>query len=309
MKRSTTIFICLGLFFFFVLIGFPFQNLRGFIFNKIYKQTGVLIVSEDMYLTLLGWPGIGLRNVTATLPPQILGEELDISAQKITLRVGIGGLIPPSLSYSVSVKGMKKGGDLYLKLSQLQSRGQQLSSCSVSFEADGVHLDQLGLGSSPSDLLSGVVTGDGYVSLDLTDLSKTNGTVRLTIDKLRSPGANLQGIVIPPIRFGNLQAKLFAKNGNVDIGGLQWGGKESDMDGSLTGDLRLGKGLFQSYLNLTALRLKMTDQFRDDPNSATIVSTLNSVDNRTPGTYALKWTQGIDKIAENFLYSLPEKLD
>ncbi len=309
MKRNSTILICVGLFFFFLVVRFPFQNLRGFIFTKIYKQTGVLIVSEDMYLTLFGWPGVGLRNVTATLPPQILGDELEIAAHKITIRVGVGSLLPPSLSYSIYVGGMKKGGDLFIKLSRLEMKGQQLVSLSSYFDADGVHLEQLGFGSGPSDTLTGVATGDGSFTIDFTDLSKTSGSLRLSIEKLRSPGANLQGIVIPPIRFGTLQAKLGGKAGSMEISKLEWGGGESDMQGSLTGDLRLGRDIYQSFLNLTALKLKMTDKFRDDPNSATIVSTLNSVDNRTPGTYALKWTQGIDKIAQNFLYALPEKLN
>jgi len=310
MKRSTsTILICVALFLFFFVARFPFQNLRGFIFTTIYKQTGVLVVSEDMYLTFFGWPGIGLRNVTVTLPAQMLGEELEIAAQKVTIRVGIGGLFPPNLSYSVYMGGMKKGGDLFLKLTHLTTKGQQLISVNSYFDADGVHLEQLGFGSGPSDTLSGVLTGDGSLSMDLTDLSKTNGSVRLNIEKLKSPGANLQGIVIPPIHFGTLQAKLGAKNGSVELGQLQWGGNDSDIQGSLTGDLRLGRDIYQSFLNLTALKLKMTDKFRDDPNSATIVSTLDSVDNRTRGTYALKWTQGIDKIAQNFLYALPEKLN
>ena len=62
MKRPklSTIFIGFGLFIFFLLLRFPYQNVRGWLFGLIYKNTGIYVLADEIYLSLFGWPGVGI---------------------------------------------------------------------------------------------------------------------------------------------------------------------------------------------------------------------------------------------------------
>src|SRR5437899_1786864 len=53
--KISTIFICIGLFLFFLLICFPYQNLKGYIFGRIFKETGITVVADDIYPSFFGW--------------------------------------------------------------------------------------------------------------------------------------------------------------------------------------------------------------------------------------------------------------
>ena len=88
MKRKLIVKI-LGfstLFLIMVFIFFPVNNLKGYIFERVYSQSGILLVPESIYFTLFGLPGVGMKNVGVTLP---LGDqELDLWSRKVTLQIG-----------------------------------------------------------------------------------------------------------------------------------------------------------------------------------------------------------------------------
>ena len=52
------------LFFVALFILFPINNLKGYIFDKVYRESGVLLVSDSIYFSLFGMPGIGMKNVS-----------------------------------------------------------------------------------------------------------------------------------------------------------------------------------------------------------------------------------------------------
>jgi type II secretion system protein N len=295
--RLSTLFICFLMFVFFVVILFPYQSLKGYIFNRIYKQTGIYLVADDIYLSLFGWPGIGMKNVDATIP--FNGRELEFSSQKMIARVGLAGLFPPTASYSLKATGLKKGGDLFAKFSQ--NKG----GTNAQFWTEEVNLEQFF--TSSTDAVKGIITSDGSLSYDATDLSKSQGYVNLNLTKLKTPAQNLQGIIIPDVNFGAIKSKINIRNGGVEINSFQMGGTNSDVTGSISGDIRLGTNLMRSVLNIT-LRLELSNQFRDNPNSATIVSVFNSIDNTKPGTYAMKWATSVEGIVNNLWNALPTKV-
>lgn len=299
-----TILCSFGIFAFFVFLLFPLQNLRSYIFNQIYRQSGILIMAEDLSLTVLGWPGLEMKNVEVTLPPQFLGDEVDLSAKWMVVRVGIGGLLPPALSYSMSLSSLKKGGDLYFRLSRAQMKNQMLVSANITVSADEMNLEQLPLG--PGETFLGKLSSNTSIALDMSDLSKTTGDIDISIQGLKTPAQNLQGIIIPAINWGVLKAKINIRNGVADIRNFQIGAPGSDVQGSIAGEIRLGSNMMTSFLNINSFKLSFSPAFLKNPNSDTIISTLNSIDKRTPGTYSLKWNKGIGAIAENALINLPE---
>jgi len=300
MKRPkiTTVLICFGLFLFFLILRFPFQNLRGFVFGKIYKETGIQVAAADLYLSIFGWPGVGMRNVDVSIP--VGRDELDVSAEKLVARVGLGGLIPPRPSVSVNARGLKKGGDVWVKVTPGKT------NTSASFDAEAVNLEQFAF-AGPNQLIRGKLQGDGSFFFDASDLAKSSGNAEFSIEKLKTPAQNLQGIVIPDVDFGTLKSKINIKNGVVEISSFQMGDAKSDIQGSIAGEVRLGKDIARSFLNIT-LKLQLSPQFMANPNSETIVSVLNSIDNSKPGTYAMKWSTSIEGITSNLWNALPKKV-
>ena len=172
--KLSTVFISLGLFFFFLLLLFPYQNLRGYIFSRIQKEAGIIISADELYPSFFGWPGISMKNASVTVPAQVtqmgLGD-LELFAKRVTVRVGIAHLFPPTPSISLYLREMKKGGDLYFKVAQTSTAVES------EFDADGVELAQL-LPSGIGEILHGVLSGDGAVDLNQKDPSKSSGKPR-----------------------------------------------------------------------------------------------------------------------------------
>ncbi len=118
-----------------MLLFFPFSNLKGYLFSQIYRNTGISIVfAEDLYLILLGWPGVGMKNVEVIIPA--MDGEIEMTVRRITARVGIGSVFPFSLSYSIGIDGLKKGGDIFVKLSNLKQTAQLPSYLRVGMAYD-----------------------------------------------------------------------------------------------------------------------------------------------------------------------------
>ena len=135
--KASTVAICLALFIFFLILAFPFRNLKGYLFGQIYRNTGIYIIADDIYLSLWGWPGIGMTNVDVSLP--VGREELDISCKSLVARVGLGSLFPPAPSISLSMSSLQKGGDLYVKVIKMKT------SVSAVIDAEAVELSQLNI--------------------------------------------------------------------------------------------------------------------------------------------------------------------
>lgn len=297
--KPMTILICFVIFVFFVFMTFPFQNLRGFIFGRIYQTTKILIVAEDLYPTVFGWPGLGIRNVNVTLP--VGNSEMDLASEKLIFRVGLGGLIPPVPAVIMSMKGLKKGGDLYMKFSQTRTR------TSGTVQADDVELKQLAF-SGLSEPIPGKLNLDTDFTVDTSDLSKSVGTAKLDVFKLKVPPQNLQGFLLPPLNVGEIKGRLTMKNGIAEIGSFQFGSKDSDIKGSISGDMRLGQTLMASFLNLT-LKIQLSDSYRQNPQAATFVSLLESYKtSATGGEYAMKWSATLQDMTTNIVAAIPQKV-
>jgi len=307
MRRPATRTILIGfsLFLFFLVLRFPFSNLKGYIFSQINRNTGISVVfAEDLYLTLIGWPGVGMKNVEVIIPA---GEgEIDMTAKRITARVGIGSIFPPSLSYSIAIDGLKKGGDLFVKLSNLKQSKRGVTGASIYFSADKVDLSQFPIGGQPLlGKLSGELVNGTFQS---DDLSKTTGNLTLNLENISTPPANAQGFSIPPIRLGDVKAKIQARNGTVELTNFQMSGTGTDLEGQLGGEIRLLNPMAQSSINIT-IRLKVSDSFAKSETGVTLITMLDNYDRRTPGkAYNLRWNQTFNEISQQFPLSGPVEL-
>jgi type II secretion system protein N len=298
--KLSTISICLVLFLVFSFLLFPYQNLRGYIFGAIYKQTQILVMADELYPTFFGWPGLGMRNASVNIPMTALGirdsgTDWELSAKKLVVRMNP---MHPFSGVSLTLKELKKGGDLFMKLSQSSSEIQS------DLSADEVELGQL----TPPDLInafSGILTADSSVDLNLKDPSKSTGHADIKIEKLKMGAQNVMGIIFAPTNIDNLNTKLHIRNGTVEITKFELGSPKSDISGTLAGDVRLGPTMMQDFLNLT-LRLKLSDAYRQNPQAATLVSLLSSFES-SPGSYAMKWSASLQEMSTNTFKANPQK--
>lgn len=294
--KWSTVAICIGLFFFFVVILFPFQYLKGYLFTQIYQNSRILINAEEIYLSLFGWPGVGMKNVDVTIP---MGSgELDLSAQKVIFRVGIGSLFPPAPSISLGLTGLKEGGDLWVKVTRA---GAVVKG---SIQAEKVVLKQLKFSDLPQPV-EGTASIDGDFYFDETALNKSTIDMSVDMDGFKFPALNLQGMLFPAFNLGKVIAEIKTRNGNFEITKSQLGDLKGDFQGKLIGELRLAQMLSQCFLNLT-LKIQLSEKYRNDPNNATITSFLGGYQ-MAPGDYALKWASTIGGMQSNLFNALPQK--
>jgi len=300
MKRPSirTILICIGLFNLFLVWRFPYRNLRGYVFEQIYKNSGIRIDSQDFYPVFFGWPGASFSKATVTIPIGRL-QVIEFSCDALTARTGIGGLFPPKPSVSLYIEKLAKGGDIYVKAIPYKD---ELSGQATLTK---VKLDQFNLPWFPEPL-SGELTAGGNFYFPMSDFSKADLQATLASDKLVIPGQNLQGIILPRMEMNKVDGRIVTKDGTITIEKLQFGTPESDFRGSFTGSLKLGQTLGKSFLNLV-MKITLSDKYKADPNSATLVSFLNTFQTGNPGEYAMKWSAVIEEMQRNLILALPQR--
>lgn len=302
-SRTGKIFGIVALFLFFLVWCFPYQNLRGYVFEKIYNATRIYMTSDDMTLSLLGWPGIRLTNVTAIVPMQ--NTEMEVTAQSAVIRVGIGRLFPPGLMVSAALDGLKKGGDAYVKVIPGRTR------VGVKVDLEDVALMQFPL-PMVNAAMAGKISGTVDLDADIASPSKTTGKIDLKGAGVTVPSLDLKqtiGVELPPLKLGDLAMRLKAQNGAVEIQTAQFGGKDADLSGSAVGDLKLADTLSQMFLTLT-VRLELAEKYKSDPRSATLVSFLDTFKGSTPNKYGLGWKASIGEMQTDiFNKALPKKVE
>jgi type II secretion system protein N len=301
--RTGKVLAAIALFLFFLVWCFPYQNLRGYVFGRIYAATRIYVTSDDMTLSLLGWPGIRLTKVTAIVPLQT--GDMEISAERAVVRVGIGRLFPPAPMVSASFEGLKNGGDAYIKVVPGRTR------LGLKASLDDVALVQFPL-PTLNAVMAGRLSGKIDVDVDLAQLSKTVGLVELTGHDVTIPSLDLKhviGVELPPLKLGELALRLRAQNGCAEIQTAQFGGKEADLSGSAVGDLRLADEVSQMFLTLT-LRMELAEKYKSDPRSATLVSFLETFQGATPNKYGLGWKASFGEMQTDiFNKALPKKVE
>jgi type II secretion system protein N len=298
---TRTILIGIGLFVFFLILRFPYRNVRGYVFGEIYKNTGIRVTADDLSPSFLGWPGVKLYKANITIPIGA-GSELDLIVEQVTARVGIGSFFPPAPLLSVYAYRFQKGGNLYVKGSQTRNY------ISGSIQAEDLNLSQFLTAGLPEPI-QGILRATGEFGYDQVDLAKSTGNFDLAVGKLEIPGMNMQGIILPAISWDEVKAVLAVRNGNLEITQGQFGTPKSAMRGTLNGYLRLGRDISSTYLNLV-LKIQMTDEYKNDPQSATLVSFLKTFESsRSPGEYAMKWSATIRDMGNNIMLALPTKAE
>lgn len=296
-KKSTVV---LGLIVFILgfVFFFPFQNLKGVLFQYIFDNTGILIVAEDIHPVFLGWPGVRFNNVNVSLP--VGPDDVELASKSMTVR-GIRFSLPFIYTPSLFFKELKGGGNLFMKF------GRSGPVTVVALETDAFNLGQIKLpvlGQS----INGILNGDISLKTNSANFAETKGTVRLTGAGIKTPAILVNNTMlgppfqIPELEAGDLDIKMGFSDGVMTISNFKLGNQKTDLSGTLSGEAKLGATSDQTQINLT-LRLVFSSKILDNPEYKTFLDFLGAYRTATAGEYAMNWNTTIAALLNNPLPS------
>lgn len=300
--NKRTILICIGVFFVGLVFMFPLQNLKGLIFQKIFEQSGVLIVAEEIYPVFLGWPGVGLRNANVTLPAG-QGSDIGLSSKTVTLRLRLMSSFIPGVS--LALDELKGGGDLFIRFGQ---RGPLLT---LGLDSKELNLGQIripGLGQS----IQGILKSDIDLNYNDRVFSETKGAFRLKGTQIKLPAILVNNPMlgppfqIPELNAGDLDVKININEGAVTIQSFNLGNKNTDVSGSISGDAKLGSTPSDTQINLT-LKITFSSKILENQEYKTFLDFLGAYRTATAGEYAMNWNATINEIL-NLTKALPSPI-
>lgn len=305
MKRpkTKTILLISALFIVFLILRFPYSNLRGFIFSKIYKASGITVVADDLYPAFFGWPGVRVTNAHVTVP--LGANTLSISAKRMTFRVGLAGIFPPLPAVIAHLDQIEGGGDVYVRIGKGSDRLVVYTNIT---ELNVAEIHYSALEEAPAGKLDLKAT----IDLNMNDLPQSSGSVDLIGKGLSTPSIFVPmsmnyGFSVPRCSIGEIKGHIPIKAGTIDFSGFTIGNSQSDLSGQFVGDIKLNKNPNATAVNV-GMKLYLSDKYRTNPQALTLISFLNTYRYSTPGAYGLKCNASLGDITTRFACAIPEKL-
>lgn len=295
--KARNVAICVGLFLFLLILQFPTRNFRGQVFEKIYRASRVQVSADDLGISLFGWPGLTLSNVDVSYAPM----GINIAAKSAVFRVGLGRVWPPSPSYSGSIGDLQGGGDLWFRFVEGGGR------IDVGIDGEAINAQLLSLYNFPPPV-SGFLDIVGDLGITPQSLNQSTGKLEIKGKSIKLSPQNFQQFFrLPSTNIGNIAAKITINNGVAEINEFQLGDTKSDIQGKLTGNIKLGQVPEQSLLNLT-LRVQLSQAFADNPASRDIKGFLSGYQVAT-NSYAMRWAATIGDMQVNMFSAIPQKVN
>jgi type II secretion system protein N len=296
--KSSTVLICLFVFLAGVVFMFPLQNLKGLIFQKIYDNTGVLIVAEEIRPLFFGWPGIEIRNVNVTLP--VGDSDLELASKTMSFRIRLSSFFIPSVS--LSFDELSSGGDLFLQF------GQSGNTDVAFVESDKFNLGQITI-PEINQSIQGFLNSDAYLKIDNSKLSNTKGQIKLKGTNIKLPMILVNNpmlgppFVIPELEAGDLDVLIKIQDGLVSLNNFKIGNPNTDFSGGITGEARLGESTNDTQLNLT-LRFLFSPKIINNQEYRTFLDFVGAYKTVKSGEYAMNWNASLGEIL-NLTKALP----
>jgi type II secretion system protein N len=214
-------------------------------------------------------PGVEARDVNVTFLPTRPGDRpASLSIDKLRVRVSIFALLAQRASLSFSMLGMGGSieGDASIALGPPATpRISPLRAFDLTF--DHVRLGQMApLVAMVGLPLGGNLSGTVAVTIPEGDVAQTEGTVRLTTERLTVGDGRAQfqiphfgGVTIEQIRAGSLEATADIRRGVVQF--TRVGAHSEEFDLQIDGRIDLRPNFADSAMNM-GLRFRLTDVYR-----------------------------------------------
>ena len=249
LQRTGIILFAVFSFFFFLIMKLPEARIQNLIIAHIRifaQQQGFLFSAEKVHVGLLFGPSLRMDNV----------ELKAIDDEHQVLKVPYLKIRPKLLSLLSSVKKVGITADLL----EGEISGSVGGSTAGSMAVD-LSIDSIDLGAStiikrflPVEL-SGKFNGRINLDLDSENTAKSDGSIKLTIDKLVLPAQSVSGFNLPKVSISESKINVGIAAGQLTINEFELGkdGKNDDLVGKLTGSGVLNRYLDRSTIKASAV--------------------------------------------------------
>lgn len=238
----------ISMFFLFLVLKLPearIQNLVIAHIRIIAQEQGFLFSAEKVRVGLLLGPALKIYNAEFKA---IVNERQVLKVPYLRVR--------PKL---LSLVGSVKKAAITAELLEGELSGTLGASQTGAVYAD-LDLDEINLGATnvlrkflPLDL-TGVLDGRIKLDLDGADPTKSDGLIKLAINKLNAPAQNISGFNLPKISISESHLDIAINQGKIEFRQVELGkeGSQDDLIGKLTGEGTLSRALDRSTINAKA---------------------------------------------------------
>ncbi len=270
--------LCLILF---TLFKLPDDRLKSLIDSQIssaLSQRGITYTASDTKLSFFLGVTYTLKNVTLNFPtPTPAGhlDKLQVSPSLIAYLLGkVGGTFKISTSHG-SLDG------------SFSTKGSRFSA---SFNSKKFDLSNIALFPMMADVQgTGILDGTASVSGDFSIPNTLQGNLNIQLNKVIIDPQLIDGFSIPQVNLSEALAEVTFDKGKAILKTIRFGKQGNpadDIQGSITGDLLLGKIWDSSNLNLKA-RFSISENIK---KSFVLLDTLLGAGKLADGSYSFSLT-------------------
>lgn len=237
---------------FFTIAKLPDDRVKGYIDGNISNflaPRGISYTSQESSLSILFGLAYTLKGVTLNLPPPYPAGHLDqikVSPSLLSLLLG-----RVAVNFELYDKASEGGS-----LTGSASFSKNGTSFSTTYKAKKFDLGKTGILPALTSLqILCVLDGNGSVSGNLSDPHSLEGNLSLQLGKVSLEPQSISGFSIPKVNISDGVAEVVFDKGKATVKSFRLGkpgNPADDIQGTLAGDLALGKQWESSTLNMKA---------------------------------------------------------
>lgn len=236
-------------FFFFLILKLPEARIQNLVIAHMRiaaQDQGFLFSAEKIRLGIFLGPSLKIYNA----------ELKSIENERQSLKIPFLRVRPKLLSLLSSVKKVGVSAELLDGSLSGTFGGAQTGSTYADLNLDSIDLSAATLIKKflPVEL-TGKVDGSIHLELDATDPAKSEGAVKLKLEKLVAPAQNVSGFNIPKISVSESKIDIVIDKGKIEFKEFNIGkeGSADDLVGKVTGDGQVSRMLDRSTINAKAV--------------------------------------------------------
>lgn len=274
------IFLTVFFLVFFTVLKLPEDRVKNYIEESIastLREQNIGFSADEGHISILFGASYLMKGITLRLPP----PSPVIHLEEITVSPSIFRLLLGQFGGQIKIKPDAK--DSGLLTASIETKKEAIN---LVYELKSIDLGKTGLlGLLAHVQGTGVVSGKGQFSGNLSNPTTAQGKIELNVTQFQLESQSIQGFTLPPVRISEGKIDLDIDQGKVAIKTFNLGKSNSDdIRLKLTGTAQLAPELSQSNLNAQA-------EFSLSPAILKAFSLLDMIlgpGKQTDGSYAFK---------------------
>lgn len=233
---------------FFVIQGFPVEQIAQRMAREAHKRTGLEVAYNGVETLFPN--GLEVEGLTLSGEPENGGTPMLIQVDQVSARVSLFSLLAgvQDVSFSAEALAGKLEGDFRLDDGawKLDTRLSGLNLARLTF-----------LGAMLGQELTGKVNGNIELHVDPKDIKATRGEINLDLVQGQIGNGKIYGVTLPWISLGRTQASINIEKGKAEIKSLKV--SSDDVEASLDGYFILQQKL-EHLSSHCKVRFKLSDE-------------------------------------------------